>query len=134
MQYKDGIKNTSFLQPFNVVDLALINKKEKIMSKQNLFVGSLAYATTDDGLRAHFEAIGPVASAKVISDRDSGRSKGFGFVEFENEDDNQKAIDELNGKELDGRTITVGLARPKEDRPRSDRGGEGGGSFRQRSW
>lgn len=109
------------------------------MAQQNLFIGSLAYATTDDSLRAAFEQIGPVASARVITDRDSGRSKGFGFVEFENEDDNQKAIDQLDGKELDGRTISVGLARPKEDRPRrdfggNDRGGNGGGSFRQRSW
>lgn len=99
---------------------------------QNLFIGSLAYATTDDSLKAFFETIGEVVSARVITDRDSGRSKGFGFVEFADEASNQKAIDELNGKELDGRTITVNLARPKEDRP--DRGGNGGGSFRQRSW
>lgn len=114
------------------------------MQKQNLFIGSLAYATTDDSLRAFFEQVGPVASARVITDRDTGRSKGFGFVEFENDDDNQKAIDQLDGKELDGRTISVGMARPKEDRPRrdfngggdrgGDRGGNGGGSFRQRSW
>lgn len=110
------------------------------MQKKNLFIGSLAYATTDDSLRAFFEQVGPVASAKVIMDRDSGRSKGFGFVEFENEADNQKAIDQLNGQELDGRAITVNEARPREERPRrdfggnSDRGGNGGGSFRQRSW
>lgn len=109
------------------------------MAKQNLFIGSLAYATTDDSLKAFFETIGAVSSARVITDRDSGRSKGFGFVEFDNEDDNQKAVDQLNGKELDGRAITVSIARPKEDRPRrdfggNDRGGNGGGSFRQRSW
>lgn len=107
------------------------------MAQQNLFIGSLAYATTDDTLKAFFEQIGEVSSARVITDRDSGRSKGFGFVEMVNDDDNQKAIDELNGKELDGREISVGLARPKEDRPRrdsDDRGGNGGGSFRQRSW
>jgi len=104
---------------------------------QNLFIGSLAYATTDDGLKAHFEQIGPVESARVITDRDSGRSKGFGFVQFQNADDNQKAIDELDGKELDGRTISVGLARPKEERPRREFAGDnnrGGGAFRQRSW
>lgn len=107
------------------------------MAQQNLFVGSLAYATTDDGLKAFFEKIGEVSSARVITDRDSGRSKGFGFVEFVNEADNQKAVDELNGKELDGRAISVNLARPKEDRPQRDFGGGnrgGGGSFRQRSW
>lgn len=100
------------------------------MASQNLFIGSLAYATTDDGLKAFFEQVGPVVSARVIMDRDSGRSKGFGFVEFENDDDNQKAVDQLNGKELDGRTINVSLARPKEERPARS----GGDSFRQRSW
>lgn len=111
------------------------------MAQQNLFVGSLAYATTDDTLKAHFEQIGEITSARVITDRDSGRSKGFGFVEMANDADNQKAIDQLDGKELDGRAISVGLARPKEDRPKrdfggGDRGGSGGGggSFRQRSW
>lgn len=113
------------------------------MAQQNLFVGSLAYSTTDDSLKAHFEQIGEVASARVITDRDSGRSKGFGFVEYVEEANNQKAVDQLDGKDLDGRTISVGLARPKEDRPRRDFGGNGGdrggssnsgGSFRQRSW
>ena len=111
------------------------------MEEQNLFVGSLAYSTTDDSLKAHFEQIGEVESARVITDRDSGRSKGFGFVKYKNSDDNQKAIDALDGKELDGRTISVNLARPKEDRPRRDfngggnrSGNNGGGSFRQRSW
>jgi RNA recognition motif-containing protein len=112
------------------------------MAQQNLFIGSLAYATNDDSLKAHFEQIGEVESARVITDRDSGRSKGFGFVQYVNDDDNQKAIDQLDGKELDGRAISVSLARPKEDRPRrdfggNDRGGDrgnGGGSFRQRSW
>ena len=108
----------------------------------NLFIGSLAYATTDDTLKAFFEQIGEVSSARVITDRDSGRSKGFGFVEFTDEANNQKAVDQLDGKELDGRAISVGLARPKEDRPKrdsggNDRGGNGGGNggaFRQRSW
>ena len=113
------------------------------MAQQNLFIGSLAYSTTDDSLKAHFEQIGEVASARVITDRDTGRSKGFGFVEYTDEANNQKAIDQLDGKELDGRTISVGLARPKEDRPRRDfngggnsnnRGNNGGGSFRQHSW
>lgn len=103
---------------------------------QNLFIGSLAYATTDDGLKAFFETVGEVTSARVVMDRETGRSKGFGFVEFSDEANNQKAIDQLNGKELDGRPINVSLARPKEDRPRRDFGGDnnGGGSFRQRSW
>ncbi len=103
------------------------------MASQNLFIGSLAYATTDDALKAHFEQVGPVVSARVITDRETGRSKGFAFVEMQNDEDNQKAIDQLDGKELDGRTINVSLARPKEDRPRRD-DNNGGGSFRQRSW
>lgn len=104
----------------------------------NLFIGSIAYSTTDDSLKAFFETIGEVESARVITDRDTGRSKGFGFVQFADEANNQKAIDELNGKELDGRPINVTEARPKEDRPRefnNDRNaGNGGGAFRQRSW
>lgn len=109
------------------------------MAKQNLFVGSLAYASNDDSLKAFFEQIGEIESARVITDRDSGRSKGFGFVEFVDEANNQKAVDQLNGQELDGRAITVSIARPKEDRPRDGGGfrggnGGGGGSFRQRSW
>jgi RNA recognition motif-containing protein len=107
------------------------------MSKKNLFVGSLAYATTDDTLREFFEQVGTVSSARVITDRDSGRSKGFGFVEFEDEANNQKAIDQLNGKELDGRSITVSEARPQGEKPRRDfnnNNSRGGGSFRQSSW
>ena len=128
-----------------MVDLTKqVTRKEYLtfMAQQNLFIGSLAYSTTDDALKAHFETIGPVVSARVITDRDSGRSKGFGFVEFEKDEDNQKAVDQLDGKELDGRAISVGLARPREERPKrdfgggNDRGGNGGGggSFRQRSW
>lgn len=112
------------------------------MAQQNLFIGSLAYSTTDDTLKAFFETIGEVESARVITDRDTGRSKGFGFVQYVADENNQKAVDQLDGKELDGRAINVSLARPKEDRPRrdfngggnSDRGGNGGGAFRQRSW
>ena len=95
-----------------------------------LFVGSLPWAVDDQGLADLFKEFGTVVSAKVIMDRESGRSKGFGFVEFADEANNQKAVDQLNGKELDGRPINVSLARPKEDRPR---GGDGG-SFRHRSW
>lgn len=115
------------------VDLTVIyEEREELtyMAAQNLFVGSLAYATTDDSLKAFFEQIGEVESARVITDRDTHRSKGFGFVTFVDEASNQKAIDDLNGKELDGRPITVTAARPKEDRPQRDNGG----SFRQRSW
>lgn len=87
-----------------------------------LFVGSLSWNVTDDQLRDFFAAAGKVASANVIVDRYSGRSKGFGFVEMENDDDAKKAVAELNGKELDGRAINVSEARPREERPRRDFG------------
>jgi RNA recognition motif-containing protein len=112
------------------------------MAAQNLFIGSLAYATTDDGLKEFFEQLGEVTRARVVTDRETGRSRGFGFVEYADEANNQKAVDQLNGKELDGRAINVTLARPKEDGPRRDNGGDSrsfgdrpqGGAFRQRSW
>ena len=83
---------------------------------KKLFVGSLAWATTDETLAAHFATCGAVTSAKVITDRDSGRSKGFGFVEMEDVAGGQKAIQDLNGKEVSGRSIVVNQARPQENR------------------
>lgn len=91
-----------------------------------LFIGSLAWATTDDSLKDFFSAAGTVTSANVIMDRETNRSKGFGFVEMSSEEEAKKAIDELNGKELDGRPIVVSEARPREERPR---GGGGGGGY-----
>ena len=93
-----------------------------------LFVGSLAWATNDDSLKDFFSGVGTVASANVIMDRETNRSKGFGFVEMSSEEEAKKAIDELNGKELDGRAIVVSEARPREDRPRGG-GGNGGGRY-----
>lgn len=90
------------------------SSKRRIVYVKKLFVGSLAWATNDDSLKAHFESAGTVASAKVITDRESGRSRGFGFVEFENDDEGQAAVDKLNNSDLDGRTITVNEARPRE--------------------
>jgi RNA recognition motif-containing protein len=83
-----------------------------------LFVGSLAWATTDDSLKEFFSAAGNVVSANVIVDRETNRSKGFGFVEMSSDEEAKKAVDELNGKELDGRPIVVNEARPREERPR----------------
>ncbi len=94
-----------------------------------LFVGGLPFATTDDELKEVFAAHGTVASAVVVKDRDTGRSKGFGFVEFENDDEGKAAESALNGSDLGGRSITVNQARPKEDRPRRDFGGDN-----RRSW
>lgn len=92
-----------------------------------LFIGSLAWATTDDSLSALFSQVGTVVSARVITDRATGRSKGFGFVEMSTEEEAQKAVAELNGKDLDGRSIVVNEARPMEPRDNSSRGGGFGG-------
>jgi|OM-RGC.v1.018849056 hypothetical protein len=88
----------------------------------NIFVAKLNYATTDDGLREAFEAFGEVTSAKVIMDRETGRSRGFGFVEMANDDEARNAIQDLDQSELDGREIAV-----KESEPREKRGGGGYG-------
>jgi RNA recognition motif-containing protein len=96
--------------------------KEKYMYK--LFVGGLPFSTTEDELKDAFGAHGTVASAKIITDRDTGRSKGFGFVEFENEDEGKEAEKAMNGSDMGGRSLTVNEARPMEKRePRRDNGG-----------
>ncbi len=99
---------------------------------KKLYVGNLSYGTTDSDLEKLFEAHGTVQSAQVIMDRDTGRSKGFGFVEMGSDAEAQAAITALNGKEVDGRTLTVNEARPKTDGGgggggRGGRGGHGGG-------
>jgi RNA recognition motif-containing protein len=90
-----------------------------------LFVGKLSYDSTDDSLKALFAQYGTVESAQVIKDRDSGMSKGFAFVEMAKPEEAQTAINALDGKDFEGRTIVVSVAKPREDRPR-----EGGNSFR----
>jgi cold-inducible RNA-binding protein len=88
-----------------------------------LYVGNLPYSVTDDSLRSNFSEYGAVASAKVMTDRETGRSKGFGFVEMGNEAEAQSAIDGLNGQSVDGRSIVVNVSRPKE-------AGSTGGGYR----
>lgn len=80
----------------------------------NIYVGNLSYKVSDQELMEVFEEFGNVTSAKVIKDRESGRSKGFGFVEMINDDEAQAAINELDGAEINGRTVKVNKARPKE--------------------
>lgn len=92
---------------------------------KKLYVGGLSYNTNENTLKETFSQAGTVESATIIIDKMSGRSKGFGFVEMTSDEEAQKAIEMLNGKELDGRTITVNEARPLESRPRQ--GGFGGG-------
>ena len=97
-----------------------------------LYVGNLSYATTDDELRQLFGQAGTVASVEVIKDRDTGKSKGFGFVEMSSQADAENAIKMFNGYSLGNRPIKVSIARPREERPRGggwyeDRGSGGGG-------
>ena len=104
---------------------------------KKLYVGNLAYGVTDSQLEQLFAAHGAVQSAQVIMDRDTGRSKGFGFVEMSNSAEAEAAISALNGVEKDGRAMTVNEARPKAEggggggRGRSDYGGGGGGGGRR---
>jgi len=94
--------------------------------QKKLYVGGLAYSTTEETLKNTFAEAGTVETATIIIDKMSGRSKGFGFVEMSTEEEAQKAIEMFNGKELDGRTLTVNEARPMAPRPA--RGGFGGGN------
>jgi RNA recognition motif-containing protein len=103
-----------------------------------LYVGNLSYSTTEDSLRAFFATAGEVKTAEVVMDRQTGRSKGFAFVEMASDEGAQKAITMLNGKTLDSRQLRIDIAKPKEQRPRmsggasSFGGGFGGGMDRNR--
>jgi RNA recognition motif-containing protein len=100
-----------------------------------LYVGGVSFDTTDDGLRTFFEQAGTVESATVVTDRYSGRSRGFGFVEMSTGAEGLKAIEDLNGKTLDGRTLTVDQARPRsQEGGRPSSGGGGGGGDRRSRW
>jgi RNA recognition motif-containing protein len=94
-----------------------------------LYVGNLPYSTTSPDLERLFTPYGAVSSAQVIEDRLTGKSKGFGFVEMSTNEDGQKAIAALNGKQFEGRTLTVNEARPREDRGGGGGGGGGGRGF-----
>ena len=108
-----------------------------------LYVGNLSYTTTEDDLRSLFAQAGTVKSVTLIKDRDTGRSKGFGFVEMETQAEAQKAINQFHGSQLHDRALTVNVARPREERPRGgfdDRRGDRPGrpsrdrGGRRRSW
>ena len=98
-----------------------------------LYVGNLPYNTSEDDLRSLFSTYGAVASVAIITDCDTGRSKGFGFVEFGNDDEARSAISALSGQEYGGRALTVNEARPKPERSGGYGGGNGGGGSRRRS-
>jgi cold-inducible RNA-binding protein len=93
----------------------------------NIFVGNLSFGATEDALRSLFEAYGAVDRVSVVTDRETGRARGFGFVEMSNDGEGQKAIATLNGRELDGRALNINEAKAKEGR-----GGNGGGQWQQR--
>jgi RNA recognition motif-containing protein len=109
----------------------VIQTVQKRMATSKLYVGGIPYRTTEDELRAAFEEAGAVTSVSIISDRMTGRSRGFGFVEMTDEAGAAAAIDRWDGKEMDGRMLSVSNARPQGDRPArpagGDRGGFGGG-------
>jgi len=94
---------------------------------KNIFVGNLSFGATEDAVRNLFAAYGTVDRVSVVTDRDTGQARGFGFVEMSNNAEADKAIAELNGHELDGRALNVNEARPKTDR------GSGGGGYRGKS-
>jgi len=97
---------------------------------KNIFVGNLSFTATEDGVRSMFEAYGAVERVSIVTDRDTGQPKGFGFVEMTNDSEAEKAITELNGTELNGRALTINEARPKTERS----GGGGGGGRRNNRW
>ncbi|MGA2434687.1 MAG: RNA-binding protein [Bryobacteraceae bacterium] len=101
---------------------------------KNIFVGNLSFGATEDAVRSLFEAHGKVDRVNVVTDRDTGRARGFGFVEMSDDGEAEKAIAAINGRELDGRALNVNEARPKEERGGGGggyRGGGGGGGQRQ---
>jgi cold-inducible RNA-binding protein len=96
---------------------------------KNIFVGNLSFSSTEESIRSMFERYGAVNSARIMTDRDTGRSRGFAFVEMENEAEADQAITALNGSTVDGRAINVNEARPKPDRGFGGGGGGGGNRF-----
>ena len=100
----------------------------------NIYVGNLSFSTSEDELREAFSQFGKVASVSVVQDRETGKPRGFAFIEMPDGKEASDAIRELNLKEIGGRSITVNEARPKTDRPRGGGGGGGGGGGRRRSW
>ena len=99
----------------------------------NIFVGNLSFTTQEESLRSAFEGYGQVSSARVVTDRETGRSRGFGFIEMSNAAEGQAAIQALDGRDMDGRALKVNEARPKEEGSRAPRstGGSSSGSFRR---
>ncbi len=100
----------------------------------NIFVGNLSFGATEESVRALFEPYGAVERVNIITDRDTGRSRGFGFVEMSGDEEARRAMAALDGRELDGRAIKVNEARPKEERGFGGGGNRGGGGGRRNRW
>ncbi|HMU97221.1 MAG TPA: RNA-binding protein [Chitinophagales bacterium] len=99
----------------------------------NIYIANINFRTSTEALQQLFENYGEVTSAKIITDRETGRSRGFGFVEMSNDEEAQKAIDELNGSEFDGKALSVNVAKPKENNSRGSYGG-GNSNYKKKSW
>ena len=100
------------------------------MNESRLFVGNLAYQTLENDLQEYFSQAGVVASVNLMLDKFTGKSRGFAFVEMSSVDEANKAVEMFHNKEFQGRTLTVNIARPKEERPPRAAGGGGGGGYR----
>lgn len=101
---------------------------------KNIFVGNLSFGATEGSVRTMFETYGTVDRVSIVTDRDTGQARGFGFVEMSNDAEGQRAITALNGQDLDGRAMNVNEARPKGDRGSGGGGGFGGGKRRENRW
>jgi RNA recognition motif-containing protein len=114
----------------------LLCKFQKEDYMKNIFVGNLSFGATEEAVRTMFEAYGAVDRVNLVTDRETGRARGFGFVEMSSDDEAQRAIAGLNGRDLDGRALNINEAKPKEDRGGGGgfRGGGGGGRQQKSRW
>jgi RNA recognition motif-containing protein len=108
-----------------------LQKEEQV---KNIFVGNLSFDATEGAVRTLFEEFGAVGRVNIVTDRDTGRARGFGFVEMADDGEGQRAIDALNGRDMDGRSLNVNQARPKENRSGGGSHGNGGGYRRNDRW
>jgi len=126
----DTLDPAATMRPFRVDFVFPVLRPKERALMFNIYVGNLSFEASESDLRAAFEAHGEVLKVNIITDRDTGRSRGFGFVEMESNEDGRKAIEALHETELGGRNLTVNEARPRE--PRGGGGGDRGGSRRDR--
>lgn len=104
----------------------MVSRIQRSVGLKNIFVGNLSFTATEDVVRGYFESYGAVDRVSIITDRETGRSRGFAFVEMSNDEEAERAIQSLNGREFGGRRLNVNEARPREERPSFGGGGNGG--------